>query len=68
MKLVNVQKNQIKNGKLPDKLAEKIPQNKLCVDLKGPYVIRQKGKKENSHLKAVTMIDTVTGWSEIAQY
>ena len=25
-------------------------------------------KKENLHLKSVTMIDPVTGWYEIAQY
>ena len=32
-------------GKLPAKLAEEIPWNKLCVDLIVPYVIRRKGKK-----------------------
>ena len=32
-----------KCGKLPAKLAEKIPWNKLCVDLIGPYGIRGKG-------------------------
>ena len=34
-----------KYGKLPAKLSEEIPWNKLCVDLIGPYVIRRKGKK-----------------------
>ena len=34
-----------KYGKLPDKLAEEIPWNKLCVDLIGTYDIRIKGKK-----------------------
>ena len=35
---------------------------KLCVDLIGPQVIRIKVQKENLNLKAVTMIDPVTGW------
>ena len=51
-----------KYGKLRAKLDEEIPCNKVCVDLIGPYFIRRKGKKENLHLKAVTMIDPVTGW------
>ena len=34
-----------KCGKLPAKLYEEIPWNKLCVDLIGPYVIRLKDKK-----------------------
>ena len=60
----------IKNiyGKLPAKLAEEIPRNKLFVDLIGPYVIIRKCKEEKLHLKDVTMIDPVTGWFEIAQY
>ena len=33
-----------------------------------PYVIRRKGQKENLNIKAVTMIDRVTGWFEITQY
>ena len=36
-----------KYGKLPAKLSEDIPWNKLCVDLIGPYGIRRKGKKNN---------------------
>ena len=67
MILANVQ-NDKKNGKLPAKLAEKIPWNKICVDLIGHYVIRRKEKKEKLHLKAVTMIDPVTGWFEIVRY
>ena len=31
------------NGKLPAKMAEETPLNKLCVDLIGPYKIRSKG-------------------------
>ena len=34
-----------KYGKLPAKLAEEIPRNKLCVDIIVPYGIRRKGKK-----------------------
>ena len=30
---------------LPDKLAEEIPWNKICVDILGPYVIRRKVQK-----------------------
>ena len=52
----------IKQGKLPAKEAEKIPRKKLCVDIIGPYFIRRKGQKLNLNLKAVTMIDPVTGW------
>ena len=40
------------------------PWNKLCVYLIGTYVIIRKGKKENLHLKAVTMIYTVTGFKK----
>ena len=67
MILVNV-KNEKKYGKLSDNLSEEIPWNKLCVDIIGPYVIRRKCNKENLHLKAVMIIDSVTGWFEIAQY
>ena len=42
--------------------------NYLCVDLIGPYVIIRKGEKENLHIKALTMIDHLTGWFEIGQY
>ena len=55
-------------GKLPAKLAEEIPQNKLFVDLIWPYVIWQKCKKENLHLKSVAIIDIVTWWFEIEHY
>ena len=34
-----------KYGKLPAKLAEEIPWNKICVGIIGPYVIRLKGKR-----------------------
>ena len=38
------------------------------MDIIGPYSIIIKGKKENLHLKAVPMIDPVTGWFEITKY
>ena len=56
-----------KYGKLPAKLAEETPPNKLCVDLIGPYKIRIKGK-DPLILKYVTMIDPVTRWFEVTQY
>ena len=34
-----------KYGKLPTKLPEEIPWNKIHVDIIGPYVIRCKGKQ-----------------------
>ena len=52
---------------LPEKIAETIPWDKLCVDLIGPYQMRQKGKP-TLHCKCVNMIDPVTGWFEICQY
>ena len=57
-----------KYGKSPDKSAEEIPRNKIYVYLIGTYVIIRKGNEEKLHLKAVTMIDPVTGCFEIAQY
>ena len=57
-----------KYGKLPAKLYEEIPWNKLYVDLVGHYITRIKVKKEKLHLKAVTIIDPVTGWFEITQH
>ena len=57
-----------KYGKLPSRLAEEIPWNKICVDLIGSHVIRHKGKKENLHLKSVTVINPITRWFEVVQY
>ena len=53
--------------KLPDKVAEEKLWNKLCVDLIDPYKTFQIWK-EPIILKAVTIIDPVTGWFEITQY
>ena len=55
-----------KYGKLNAKLAEETPWEKLCVDLTDPYKIRRKGK-DTLILKAVTMIDPITGWFETTQ-
>ena len=49
-----------KYGLLPPKEAEAKPWDKLCIVLIGPYKIRRKGKKDLI-MKAVTMIDLVTG-------
>ena len=38
------------------------------MDLILHYVIQRNGKKQNLDLKAVTIINPVTGWFEIAQY
>ena len=57
-----------KYGKLPAKLAEEIPRNKLYVDIIGPYIIRRNSNKDNLNLKASRMMNTVTGRFEVAQY
>jgi hypothetical protein len=56
--------HQDKYGKLPMKTPESTPWDVLCVDLIGPYKIKQKNK-ENVILWAVTMIDPATGWFEM---
>ena len=42
MKISDVKTIKQKYGKLPAKEAEEIPQNKLCVDIIGPYFITRK--------------------------
>ena len=55
-----------KYGHLPEKEAECVPWEKLCVDLIGPYTIPNKSKsKKPRTLWCVTMIDPATGWVEI---
>jgi hypothetical protein len=56
-----------KYGHLPEKTAEAVPWERLCIDLIGPYTIEREGQ-ENLELKAVTMIDPATSWFEIVQY
>ena len=49
------------------KQAEASPWEKLCVDMIGPYTIKQ-GKEKDSNvltLNCVTMIDPATGWFEM---
>ena len=41
---------------------------KICVDILGPHIMRGKLQKETLDIKAITMIDPVTGWFEITQY
>jgi len=54
-----------KLGHLPEKQAETVPWNTVCIDLIGPY---QVGKGTNqTTLHAMTMIDPATGWFEIAE-
>ena len=51
-------------SRLPDKLAEETPQNKLCAYIIGPYKIRIKGR-DTLILKAVTMRDPLNRWFEV---
>ena len=57
----------IEYGKLPAKLSEETPWNKLCLDLIGPYKIHRK-RKQPLLLKSITMIGPVTAWFEITQH
>ena len=56
-----------KYGKLPAKIAEIDPWQTMCVDLIGPYIIKNKNLKEPLELWCVTMIDPATGWFEMKQ-
>ena len=59
-------KNKKKYGLLPEKEAEADPWEVLCVDLIGPYTIKQPSGK-HLRLWCVTMIDPATGWFEMAE-
>jgi hypothetical protein len=68
--ICQTQKKQSKKyGFLPEKEAEAMPWDRLCVDLIGPYNIKSnvKGVKIPP-LKCVTMNDLATGWFKIKQY
>jgi hypothetical protein len=68
--ICQTQKKQSKKyGLLPEKEAEAMPWDRLCVDLIGPYSIKSnvKGVKIPP-LKCVTMINPATGWFKIKQY
>ena len=59
-------KNKKKYGLLPEKAAETDPWEVLCVDLIGPYTIKQPNGNK-LQLWCVTMIDPATGWFEMAE-
>ena len=58
-------KSTIKYGILPPKVAEINPWEKLCVDMIGPYTIRNSQTGNELTLQCVTMIDPATGWFEL---
>ena len=63
-------KKTTKYGHLPPKAAETKPWEVLCVDLIGPYKIKQpkrKGKNKDLELFCLTMIDPATGWFEMVR-
>jgi len=41
---------------------------KLCVDLIGPYHIKNKANNQTLRLWCVTMIDPATGWFEMKEF
>ena len=66
-----LKKRTSKYGLLPPKDPEVIPWHTLCIDLIGPYSIKQPKingeEQEDLHLHCLTMIDPATGWFEIAE-
>jgi hypothetical protein len=64
--ICQTQKKQSKKyGLLPEKEAEAMPWDTLCVNLISPYNIKSKVKGVKiPPLKCVTMIDPATGWFE----
>ena len=56
-----------KYGRFSNKVADEITWTEICVYLIGLFKICIKGR-DPLILKAVTMIDPVTGWFEITQY
>jgi len=54
-----------KYGHFPAKQAETTPWKHVNVDLVGPYTVKNKGKELS--FRAMTMIDPVTNWFEIAK-
>ena len=62
-------KNKKHYGHLPPKMEEATPWDTLCVDLIGPYLIKQNLKDSTKDLKlhCVTMIDPATGWFKMRQ-
>jgi hypothetical protein len=68
--ICQTQKKQSKKyGLLPEKEAEAMPWDRLCVNLICPYDIKSNVKRVKiPPLKCITMIDPATGWFEIKQY
>ena len=58
---------QKKYGHLPEKQAEAVPWQTVCIDLIGPYKFGDAKKKTEISLHCLTMIDPATGWFEIAE-
>jgi hypothetical protein len=56
-------KQQKKYGHLPPKEAEELPWSRVNVEMIGPYIVRT--PKSTHTLRALTMIDPVTGWFEV---
>jgi hypothetical protein len=59
-------KTKKKYGHLPPKEAEATPWDTLCIDLIGPYTVKETRKKKWT-LHCLTMIDPATGWFEIVE-
>ena len=59
-------KTKKKYGHLPPKEAEATPWDTLCIDLIGPYTVKEVGSKQYT-LHCLTMIDPATGWFEIVR-
>jgi hypothetical protein len=58
-------KQRKKYGHLPAKEAEALPWKRVNVDLIGPYTVENPNHPALKELRAMTMIDPVTGWFEI---
>ena len=58
-------KSTIKYRHLPPKEAETQPWEKLCVDMIGPYTIKNSETGKSLTLQCVILIDTATGWFEL---
>lgn len=54
-------------GKLPSKIAEVVPWRSVCVDLIGPYTLKDKTGSVILDFMCLTMIDPATGWFEIIE-
>jgi transposase InsO family protein len=65
--LLKTKRTTKKYGKLPPKEAEAIPWDKLCVDMIGPYTIKDDRKETTVQFQCVVMIDPATGWFELVK-